>query len=217
MRGLISTKKDSVISCLFVDIGGVLLCDSWDHHSRRRAAKIFKLNSREIETRHKLNFATFEEGKLTLNDYLDRVVFYEKRSFSKDEFSSFMYTQSKPLPEMIQFITDLRLKYGLKIVAVSNEARELNSFRIGEFKLGLFIDVFISSCFVHIRKPDSDIFHLAMDIAQVKPQNVLYIENTAMFVEIAESLGIQSICHIDFKSTQKKLRTLGLQCDEVTS
>ncbi len=210
-------NKTPTITCLFVDIGGVILCDGWDHHSRRKAAKQFRINRNEMELRHKLNFDTFEEGKLTLNEYLDRVIFCEKRSFTKTDFSSFMYAQSKPYPKMIQLIVDLKLKYGLKIGVVSNEARELNSFRINKFKLNQFVDFFISSCFVHLRKPDNDIYYLAMNVAQVQPKNILYIENTAMFVEVAEALGIQSICHTDFKSTQKKLSAFGLHSDEVHS
>ena len=81
---------------------------------------------------------------------------------------------------------------------VSNEARELNSYRIRKFKLDGFVDSFISSCFVHVRKPDADIFRLALDIAQAPARQVVYIENTPMFVQVAEGLGIRSILHTDY-------------------
>jgi putative hydrolase of the HAD superfamily len=178
-------NKSIPITTLFLDIGGVLLTDGWDHHARKRAATNFKLELAEMEDRHHLTFDTYEEGKLTLEEYLDRVVFYEERLFTKAQFREFILAQSKPYPQMIELVRQLKAQYGLKIVVVSNEARELNSHRIREFKLDGFVDFFISSCFVHLRKPGADIFQLAMDIAQVSARQVVYIENTAMFVQIA--------------------------------
>ena len=203
-------KMATAINCLFLDIGGVLLTDGWDHYARKRAATKFKLNFVEMEDRHHLTFDTYEEGKLTLEEYLGRVVFYLKRPFSRAQFRRFMFAQSKPHPEMIELVHNLKGKYGLKIVVVSNEARELNSHRIRTFKLDGFVDSFVSSCFVHIRKPDADIFRLALEIAQTPARRVLYIENTPMFVQVAEGLGIRSILHKDYESTRAKLSALGL-------
>jgi len=204
-------KKSAPIKTLFVDLGGVLLTNGWDHHARRRATKHFKLDWAEMEERHGLNFETHEEDKITLKEYLDRVVFYEKRPFTRAEFRRFMFTQSKPYAEMIGLVRNLKAKYGLKIIVVSNESRELNAYRIRQFKLGGFVDAFISSCFVHLRKPDADIFKLALDIAQRPARQIVYIENTPMFVQIAEGLRIQAILHTDYKSTCVKLASFGLE------
>jgi putative hydrolase of the HAD superfamily len=207
-------KKPTAISCVFLDIGGVLLTNGWDHHARLRAATKFKLELAEMEARHHLTFDTYEEGKLTLEEYLGRVVFYQKRPFSRAQFRHFMFAQSKPYPEMIELVAQLKGRHRLKIVVVSNEGRELNAYRIRKFRLDGFVDSFISSCFVHVRKPDADIFGLALDIAQAPAREVVYIENTPMFVQIAEGLGIRSILHTDYKSTCAKLASVGLQNDE---
>ena len=207
-------KRAIPVTTLFLDIGGVLLTDGWDHHARKRAATNFKLDLAEMEDRHHLTFDTYEEGKLTLEEYLGRVVFYQKRPFTRSQFRRFMFAQSKPYPKMIALVAQLKARYGLKIAVVSNEARELNAYRIQKFKLDGFVDAFISSCFVHVRKPDADIFRLALDIAQAPAPQVLYIENTPMFVQIAEGLGIRSILHADYRSTCAKLALFGLQNDE---
>src|SRR5580692_9198566 len=154
-------KKSLPITALFVDIGGVLLTNGWDHQARKRAVRMFGLDLDEMEDRHHLTFDTYEEGKLTLDEYLSRVVFYQKRSFSRAQFRKFMFAQSKPFPEMIELVRRLKSKYGLKIAVVSNEGRELNAHRIQTFKLDSFVDFFISSCFVHFRKPDEDIVRMA--------------------------------------------------------
>jgi putative hydrolase of the HAD superfamily len=207
-------KSALPITTLFVDIGGVLLSNGWDHRARKRAATHFKLSWADMEDRHRLNFATYEEGKLSLREYLDRVVFHQQRDFTRAQFRRFMFAQSKSFPGMIELLTELKAKYGLKIAVVSNEGRELNAYRIRRFKLGAIVDAFISSCFVHLRKPDTEIFRLALDIIQAPAQQTVYIENTSMFVEIAAGLGIQCILHTDFESTCAKLATLGLRLDE---
>ena len=149
----------------------------------------------------------------TFEEYLHRVIFYEKRPFTRAQFRRFMFAQSKAFPKMIELVSRLKERYGLKIAVVSNESREVNAYRIRKFKLDEFVDSFISSCFVHIRKPDADIFRLALDIAQAPARQVIYIENTPMFVQVAEGLGIRSILHTDYTSTCAKLASFGLRND----
>ncbi|MGP0073004.1 MAG: HAD hydrolase-like protein [Bryobacteraceae bacterium] len=201
------------ITTLFLDVGGVLLTNGWDHHVRRRAVKNFNLDWAEMEERHRLTFEIHEEGKLTFEEYLNLVVFYEKRPFTRAQFRRFMCEQSKPYPAMIALFSQLKVRNGLRIAVVSNEAREVNEYRIRKFQLNRFVDSFVSSCFVHLRKPDANIFGLALDITQTPTHQVLYIENTPMFVQIAEGLGIRSVLHTDYKSTCAKLASFGLRHD----
>ena len=204
-------KKNMPTTTLFLDVGGVLLTNGWDHHARKRAAKHFKLNWADMQERHELNFEIQEEDKITFQEYLDRVIFWQKRPFTRAEFRQFMFAQSKPFTEMIELVRNLKAKYKLKVFVVSNEAREVNAYRIRQFKLDGFVDAFISSCFVQLRKPDADIFRLALDVAQVPARQIVYIENTPLFVQIAEGFGIRSILHTDCKSTAEKLAAWGLQ------
>jgi putative hydrolase of the HAD superfamily len=204
-------KKNLSITTLFVDIGDVLLTNGWGHEFRSLAAKTFDLNYKEMETRHYENFNILELGKIGLEEYLQRVVFYEGRKFSMNVFKKFMFAQNKSFPLMIDLITKLKEKYRLKIVVVSNEAREINAYRIKKFELYRFVDFYISSCYVRLCKPDKDIFLLALDTAQVVPQQIVYIDDTLMHVEVATSLGINSIFHTDYKSTRAKLASFGLE------
>jgi putative hydrolase of the HAD superfamily len=206
-------NKTTDITCLFLDIGGVLLTNGWDHLVRKRVAKHFKLGWAEMEERHRLTFETHEEGKLTFEEYLSRVVFYQERPFSQAQFRRLMCSQSKPYPEMIDLFAQLKSRYGLKITVVSNEAREVNAYRIRKFRLDGLVDSFISSCFVHLRKPDAEIFRLALDVSQAPVRQVVYIDNTPMFVQIAEGLGIRSILHTDYKSTCEQLASIGLRIE----
>ena len=121
-----------------------------------------------------------------------------------------MYAQSQPYPEMIEMMRGLKTQHGLQVAAVSNEGRELTVYRVQQFKLGTFIDFFVSSCFVHYRKPDADMYRIALDIAQVRPEQVVYIDDRAMFVEVAQGLEIRGIIHKGYETTQKALAAMGL-------
>lgn len=215
MTGQNQPRTRQLITTLFVDIGGVLLSNGWGHASRQLAANTFNLDLAELEARHHLTFDTYEVGKLTMEAYLNRVVFYEPRSFIMDTFREFMFAQSTSYHDMIDLVKALKERYHLKIAVVSNEGRELNEHRIQTFRLNEFVDFFISSSFVHFRKPDADIFRIALDIAQVPASQVLYIEDQPMFVSVAEGLGIQGICHADYPSTCAQLAAFGLSVEVI--
>ncbi len=198
------------ITTLFLDIGGVLLTNGWDRAGRKAAAEKFQLDQAEMDDRHHLTFDTYEVGKMSLDNYLQEIVFYKPRSFSMDEFKEFMFSRTQPYQQMIDYIASLKKQYGLKIAVVSNEGRALTEYRIANFGLKKFVDFFIVSCFVHFRKPDLDIYRVALDIAQVAPEEVAYIEDRPMFVEVAKSLGINSIRHTTYESTKAILDQMSL-------
>ncbi len=199
-----------MITTLFTDIGGVLLTNGWDRGARRRAAEAFSLEVAEMDERHHLTFGTYEAGKLDLEEYLSRVVFYRERPFSRQQFREFMFAQSRPYPQMLELVGRLKVRHRLKVVAVSNEGREIMAHRIDAFGLRALVDVFVVSCFVHFRKPDADIYRLAVDVAQVAPQEVVYLEDREMFATVARSFGLQAIQHKDYPSTCAALEALGL-------
>jgi putative hydrolase of the HAD superfamily len=202
---------DNKIKTLFLDIGGVLLTDGWGTESRVKAAKEFKLDPEEMNLRHQQCFDTFELGKMDMEDYLDNVVFHQQRHFSKRDFITFMLEESKPLPGAIEYFTQLKRTYGLKVVAVSNEVRDLNEFRIQKFRLHDLFDIFISSCYVGLRKPDGQIFKIAQDVSQSLPEHTIYIDDRILYIEVARSFGIPSLHFRELDSTKKYFNEVGLK------
>jgi len=188
----------------------VLLSGGWDHAARKGLAKYFAKKWKEMEMRHSLLFELHEEGKLSFENYLDLWVFYEKYSFTPSEFRSFICEQSLPFPAMLGLVKQIKKQYGLMLVVMNNESREI-TYRIKEFKLDGFVDFFVSSCYVRLRKPDPEIFRLALDLAQASPKHVSYLDNTPMFIGIAEGLGISSTLYTGYGSTCTSLASLGLR------
>jgi putative hydrolase of the HAD superfamily len=196
---------------LFSDIGGVLLSNGWGHESRILAAEKFGINYEEMDWLHNFIFNVYEMGKISLDDYLDTVVFNKPRNFSKKEFKDFMFASSIQLPEMLPWFIDWKKRHeDIKIISINNEARELNQYRINTFNLHDFFDAFVSSCEVGMRKPDPGIFQLALGIAQVKPEECLYFDDRIMLVEAAKKVGIHAHHHQNFEGTRKLMESLGL-------
>ena len=200
----------SGIRTLFTDVGGVLLTNGWDRGARQRAVTKFGLDAAEFEERHHQVFDLYEIGRLALDEYLDCAVFHAPRSFSRHEFEAFMLAQSQPYPEMLDLVRRLEIRHDLRVVVVSNEGRELTLHRIRQFELAKFVDFFVSSCFVGLRKPDPAIFRLALDLAQEPPERVAYLEDRAIFADVARGLGIRSIHHMSYDTTRAGLAALGL-------
>ncbi|HTB33092.1 MAG TPA: HAD-IA family hydrolase [Bacteroidia bacterium] len=207
--------KANQITTLFLDIGGVLLTNGWDHHSREKAIAHFNLDGEEMNERHHLTFDTFEEGKLTLSEYLKRVVFYEARKFSEDDFIQFMFSRSVAHKDAIDYFRKLKKKHKLRVLAISNEGRELNNYRIKKFKLNELFDAFVSSSYVHYRKPDTDIFRMASDISQTLPEHSLYIDDRLMFVEVAKSVGMHGIHYKGLSQAKSQLKKYKFKGDKL--
>lgn len=193
---------------IFFDIGGVLLTNGWGHESRQKAAEQFGIDYNKMDYLHDFIFNIYEIGKITLDDYLDWVVFNEQREFSRVDFKAFMFSQSVELPDMLQWLKKWKSDSGYTILSVNNEGRELNQYRIKTFGLHECFDGFISSCEVGMRKPDPGIFQLAMGIAQLPAADCLYFDDRKVLVEAAANCGLNSHQHKGFESTKAILESL---------
>ena len=201
--------ETSSLKILFFDIGGVLLTNGWGHESRLKAAKKFGIDYAEMDVLHDFIFNVYEIGKITLDEYLDTVVFNHPRDFTKEDFKTFMFSQSVELPGMLPWLKEWkRNNPGISIIAINNEGKDLNDYRIKKFGLHDCFDAFVSSCEVGMRKPDPGIFNLAMGIAQAQPEQCIYFDDRLMLANAAQQLGIRSIHHKDFSSTKEIIENL---------
>lgn len=195
----------SKIKVVFMDIGGVMLTNGWDHESRAKAAEVFNFDYTEMNILHNFIYNVFEIGSISLDEYLDTVVFDKSRDFTKEQFKDFMYSQSAELPQMLAWLKSWKRKTDLPVFAISNENEELNNYRIQTFNLHELFNGFFSSCYVGYRKPDPRIFKTALEITQVKPDECIYFDDRPMLVNAAKKLGMNSILHQDFETTKNIL------------
>lgn len=183
----------SALRAIFWDVGGVLLTNAWDHTERAEALEHFHLDEKEFHDRHEMVVSSFERGKITLDEYLDRTVFYGARPFSRDEFRDYMFSLSKPVPEVLELAKALSDSREYFMGTINNESRELNTYRIEKYGLRQIFRFFISSCFVGLRKPERDIYRLALETTQIPAAQCCFIDDRALNLECAAQLGMQTI------------------------
>ena len=198
----------SKIKVVFMDIGGVLLTNGWGHESRQKAARVFDFDYEEMNTLHNFIYNIFEIGSISLDEYLDTVVFHCPRNFTKTKFKEFMHAQSVELPDMLSWIKSWKKRTELSVYALSNENRELNDYRIKTFQLHEVFDGFFSSCYLGFRKPDPRIYEKALEIVQVSAEQSIYFDDRPMLVNAATKLKINAVQHRKFEETKSILENL---------
>jgi len=201
----------SKITTLFWDIGGVVLTNGWDRASRREAANVFHLDWEEFQDRHELSFPAFDSGHITLDEYLDRTLFYRTRSFTREEFTAFMFSQSKEFPQSRALLKQAAQSGKYFIGAINNEPLELNQYRIEAFDLRRDFLVFFSSCYVHARKPEEMIFRVALEVTQRPPEQCVFIDDRALNLEAPRRLGITAIHYQNAQQLRGDLQKYGVE------
>jgi putative hydrolase of the HAD superfamily len=195
-----------MITTIFFDIGGVLLTDGWGHDSRRAAAKEFGLDWNEYSDRHKKVAHPLETNRITLERYLDRVIFYQPRSFSRDDFREFIFAQSQPNAESLEILRQLTMLKKYFLATLNNEVLELNDYRIERFGLQQYFPVFFSSCYLGLRKPDEAIYRTALQVTQCRPAECIFIDDREVNLECPRELGLRTI---HFQNAAQLRRELG--------
>jgi putative hydrolase of the HAD superfamily len=198
------------IKALFWDVGGVLLSNAWDRSQRDAALEHFKLDEEEFSDRHEMVVSSFERGKIGLDDYLDRTVFYRNRPFSRDEFKQYIFSLSQPNSEALALAQQLAASGKYLMGTINNESHDLNLYRIEKFGLRAIFSLFISSCFVGLRKPEPDIYRLALDTTQKAPEECCFIDDRSINLEAAKRLGMHALEMDNVPQLREDLRKLDI-------
>jgi putative hydrolase of the HAD superfamily len=200
----------SSIHAIFWDLGGVLLSNAWDHTERAAALEHFHLDAAEFNARHEPIVEPFERGEISLDEYMDRTVFYRERPFTREAFRSYMFSLSQPIPESLALARALAVSGKYFMGTLNNESRELNSYRIEKFGLKDIFKVFVSSCFVGLRKPESGIYRLASEITQIDPERCCFIDDRAANLDAPSKLGMHTIQMKTAAQLREDLGKLGI-------
>ena len=182
----------SGITTVFFDVGGVLLTNGWDRHCRRTVIDAFGLDWEEFRDRHDFVAHDFEIGQIDIHEYLTRTIFYRARDFTEEEFITTMKAQSKELDGSLDIVEELS-QAGILLATLNNESRELNEHRIDTFGLRRWFQVFLSSCYLGVKKPEAAIYRLAFQITQRTPEECLFIDDRSLNLECALDEGLEGV------------------------
>ena len=198
------------ITALFWDVGGVLLSNAWDHEQRQRTLEQFNVDEVEFESRHEMLVSSFERGKISLQEYLERTIFYRSRTFTLEAFKEYMFSLSQPDKQTLQLAAELTRSCKYLMSTINNESKELNLFRIQTFGLREIFSLFVSSCFVGLRKPEEGIYRLALEITQKPPEECCFIDDRPLNLDSASRLGMHVIQMKNAEQLHQDLQKLGV-------
>jgi putative hydrolase of the HAD superfamily len=198
------------VPTLFFDLGGVLLTNGWDTGCRRRAAEAFGLDYQEFQTRHEMLKTAFETGRLSLNKYIQRAIFHRPRSFQPEDFKQFIFAQSKPLGDTLEWVRALAGSATCRLYTLNNESRELHEYRVKAFGLDTIFLGFLTSCYLGQVKPDEASYLNALGIAACESKDAIFIDDRALNVESALALGLNAILFQGLDSLQAALKDRGI-------
>jgi putative hydrolase of the HAD superfamily len=199
------------ITTLFWDVGGVLLTNGWDRHARQQAAQKFNLDWDDFEDRHELVVGRFETGRLTLSRYLERTIFYRPRDFAEDVFKTYMLGQSKPVEGTLEIVDRIARSGRYLLGTLNNESRELNLYRIKHFGLRDYFTIFMSSCFLGVKKPEDEIFRLALDLTHRDPHECIFIDDRQLNLECAARFGLGTLQFRNAAQLDRALHDAGVE------
>jgi putative hydrolase of the HAD superfamily len=199
------------ITTLFWDIGGVIITNGWDTTARRRAAEVFHLDWEDFQDRHELSFPAFDSGLISLDEYLNRTLFYRARPFTREEFIAFMFAQSKEYPEPRALLEQAARLGKYFMGAINNEPLELNEYRIKTFHLRRDFQVFFSSCYLHTRKPEEMIYRIALEVTQRPAKECVFIDDRPLNLENPRKLGMKTIHYQNAEQLRVELKNCGVE------
>lgn len=197
------------IRAVFWDIGGVLLTNGWDREQRADVLGRFGLDAGEFTERHKLAAPELELGRMTLAEYMGQTLFYTPRDFTPGDFRAAMEAESQPHAEALALARELSEKW--RMYSLNNEGHDLNAHRIQTFGLHEFLLAFFSSCYLGVMKPNPAIYRLALQLAGVRPQEAVMIDDRAQNAEAARSVGMSAVHYEGAAQLREELAALGVR------
>jgi putative hydrolase of the HAD superfamily len=198
------------VPTLFFDVGGVLLTNAWDTAARKRAAERFGLDYQEFQTRHEMLKTAFETGRLNLEVYLRKTVFHTRREFTPADFRDFMFGQSQPLGETLEWVRALARSQHCRLFTLNNESTDLHEYRVKAFQLDTIFQGFLASCYLGQVKPDEGIYLSALGIAACDRHDAVFIDDRPLNVEPAHALGLNAVVFQGLDPLRAFLRERGI-------
>ena len=198
------------IRAIFWDVGGVLLTNAWDRAQRERALEQFQLDEAEFDDRHEMVVSSLERGKISLDEYLERTVFYRPRPFARQVFKDYVFSLSQPHADALALARELTNSGKYLMATINNESKELNVYRIQTFGLREIFSLFVSSCFVGLRKPEEGIYRLALEVTQKSPEGCCFIDDRPLNLEAARRMGMHTIKMENVGRLRQELQKLGV-------
>jgi FMN phosphatase YigB (HAD superfamily) len=199
------------IETIFFDLGGVLLSNGWDQGQRAKVLPKFGVDLAAYEARHDAANYYWERGLKDARWFFDQTVFYKPRKFTFDDLWPEVEGQSSVMfPGTYEVLGKLRGARQYRIATLNNESRELNDYRMKEFRLRDYFDFFICSGYVGEMKPGRTIYQSALDVSGAAAEETLFIDDKEENCAAARAMGMNAIHFVSPEELISELTEFGI-------
>lgn len=189
--------KQNIRHIIF-DLGGVLL--NLDVEGCTRAfekAGLKDIRSVLTGTNEGGIFSEYERGEIGTPEFRDGIRQLASQSLTDDEIDRMWVNELLDIPqEKLDLLVSLRSKYDIYLLSNTNELHwqhvvesllPQQNYRVED----LFKETFLSFR-MKLAKPDPEIFREVLRQAGLKPEETLFIDDSAVNCQAAQSVGIQT-------------------------
>ena len=190
----------SSIKNIIFDFGGVIL--NIDYKLTENAFS--KLGLKDFDkiysqATQKELFNVFEKGLISPDEFRTQIRKFIDADVSDVQIDTAWNSMLLDLPEeRVVLIDKLKSKYKLFLLSNTNEIHYTNfsAYMKNKFRRDLFSDVFDKTYVshkVHMRKPDAEIFELALNENNLKREETIFIDDSIQHIEGARKVGLNAI------------------------
>ena len=195
-------------SLVIFDLGGVVV----DVESDRLMYQLAALLGRSFEevqevVYHQELLLPFELGRITPQAYYDGLQSKLKLPWNYEQFVrawNGIFNENREVAVLLQ-----RLHSRHTLMVLSNT----NLLHLAHIKTMIpcctFFHDWVASCDVGLRKPDPEIYRLALQRAGARPAATVYVDDRPELVEAGRSVGLTAIRFENGRRLEEDLRALG--------
>jgi putative hydrolase of the HAD superfamily len=196
---------------ILFDVGGVLLTNGWDRRERGAVLDRFGLDREVFEARHREAYRAWERGVVPVETYLNSTVIHEPRNFTPEAFFQAICASSELLPHgALGILQELAASHRYMLGTLNNEPRETQAYRFRQFGLEQYFSITLTSCFLHLRKPDVSFFKKALDLLCCPPERILFIDDRKENTTAAAHVGMKALQFENADQLRRELDVLGV-------
>src|SRR3989338_1737463 len=201
-----------MIKSIIFDLGGVYFTDGTSI-AIKKISKRYNLGIKEVQEVLKLSSElrlSYRKGEISFSEFWDKAKSMLEIDAENSSLNNLWIRSYKPIGGTVKIIKKLKGR-GIKLYYLSDNVKE--RVECLQKKFG-FLENFIGGIFSHeahkTKKEGTAIFKMAIEKAQNRPEEVIFIDDNEEYAENARKAGMHAICFKNPMQLKQELSNYGV-------
>lgn len=178
-----------MIKAIAFDFGGVIYTYNHDR-LMKDIAKELKQPVKVVTDAWKVKIKEYEKGKISENDFWTAFLKKLRIDYDKKVLHQITINHFKPIIGSLNILKNLKGKIITGLI--SNQTSWIENLE-KKYRYKRLFDILVISKDVSLRKPSKSIFRMFIKKAKVKPNEIIFIDDSFNYKDATESVGINFI------------------------